>query len=473
MTSRRQFLASGACALVGATLRPGAALAASALDPLPAYWQAHLPGIAAKINAFKAATSDAFFFLTDPHLHANRLWSGRILADLIARTGCRNVYCGGDLPVAFGDKSTSSTSLDGALEKYTATIVDPVVAANGRLYAAKGNHDFTINASYNGTTYGTGVSHTYSAAFARDFITARNPRPFAVTNAQDPLACYFFRDAPHAKIRYIVIDTSDSDQAESTKSWGVGYGMHRTQIDWLARYALATLPEGWGAIVIGHIPLAPVVGSEHAVTSYNFTLFHHVLEAYQRRTKIMPFAEEHDFTQAKGRILFCLSGHHHADRFTCHNGILHVTQVCDAAYNNYRAGSPFCGTGLVRTTGTVHEQGIDCYQPNIATGLVHATRIGAGSQDRVFHAFPVDVASGGTRTFAASRLKGALTWACYDGDRATLNDGASTPEDYVTLSHEHLVSVENGTLTAGSSGYGIVVAMDAAFNKEVFCVRVV
>lgn len=473
MTTLRAFLRTGTCALAGAAAWPRCARAAAPAG-LPAYWQDHLPGVAAKINARKAASSDAFFFLTDLHLHANRLWSGRILADLIARTGCRNVYSGGDLPVAYGDKSTSPTSLDGAIEKYFSSVVEPVVSARGRLYAAKGNHDFTVKAVNGGTVYGTGVSHTYSAAYARELLLARNPRPFAVTDPLDPLACYFYRDAPHARIRYVVIDTSDSAQDESTQAWGVGYCMHQPQIDWLARQALGTVPPGWGVVVIGHIPLAPVVGTEHAVPRYNLSLFREVLEAYQHRRRVTPFTETHDFTHAEGRILFCLSGHWHADRFTCHNGLLHVTQASDAAYSaDFRNGSPFCGPALARTAGTVDEQCIDCWQPDLATGLVHATRIGAGGQDRVFHSVPVEVPSGGSASFSATHLRGPLTWVCYDGDRATLDEHASAPEAYVALAHDHLVAVADGVLTAGTPGYGVVVALDAAFNKEVFCVRVV
>jgi len=472
--TRRAFLRGGACALVAATARPFAARAAAELGPLPAYWTDYLPGIADRINAFKTVTDDAFFFLTDVHMHANRCHSGRILADLIARTRFRNVYCGGDVPVAYGDKATSSTSLDGALEKYRTYVVDPVVAAGGRYYGAKGNHDFTINAVNGGTTYGTGTSHTYSAAFARDFIMARDPRPFAVTNAADPVACYYYRDAPHARLRYIVIDTSDGDIAESTKAWAVPYKMREGQIDWLARHALATLPAGWHAIVMGHIPIGPVVGTEYNSAGYNFAAFHSILAAYNARRAVSTSSgTSYDFTGAQGRILFCLSGHWHADRFTCHDGILHITQCCDAAYSNYINDSPFCGTLPRQTSGTVNEHAIDCYQSDTSNGLVYATRIGAGGQSRVFHAHPTSVPAGGTRTFAATHLTGPLTWACYDGDRCTYGDKKSTVEERTVFYHDHLVSVENGTLTAGTAGHGIVVAMDAQFNKEVFCVAVV
>lgn len=468
--TRRTFLHGGACAVVAAATRSGAA---GTLAPLPDYWTAATSAAAARVNALRSTTDDAIWFVTDVHAHANRMWNGRILADLIARTNCRNVFCGGDIPVAYGDKATySGGSLDGALEKYTNLLVDPVLAAGGRFYGAKGNHDFTVNAVNGTTTYGTGVSHTYSAAFARQFIMASQPRPFAVTNAQDPLACYYWRDAPHARVRYIVVDTSDSDHAESTKAWGVGYGMHATQIDWLAKYALGTLPAGWGAVIIGHIPLAPIVGTEYGVTSYNFARFHQVLEAYRRREKITPFTTEHDFTQARGDILFCLSGHHHADRFTCFNGILHVTQCCDATYGEYKNRSPFCGALPNRTSGTVNEQAIDCYQIASGRGLVHATRIGAGGENRVFHTNPATVAAGGTHAFRATHLKGPLTWACFDGETATLDDKATTAEGYLTFAHAHLVSVADGVLTAGSAGSGVVVAMDAAFNKEVFGVTV-
>ncbi len=472
--SRRGFLVDGCCAMLTATMRPLSASAAQS-DPLPSYWSSHLPGIAEKINRNKARTSDAFFFLTDVHMHANKLYSGKAIAQLIGSTGVKNVYCGGDVPVAFGDKaSASTTSLDGALAKYMDYVVDPVLAAGGRYYGAKGNHDFSINANYNGIKYGTGVSHTYSALWARDYIMASRPAPFVVTNADDPYACYYYRDAPHSRIRYIVIDTSDSTQAESNASWGVGYGMHQPQIDWLADHALATMPAGWSAVIMGHIPIAPIVGTEYSVSGYNLSVFRSILEAYQNRGTVTSFGITRDFSNAAGNILFCLSGHWHVDRFTNLNGILHVTQVCDAAYNDYKKGSPFCGNELNRNSGSVNEQAFDCWQCDPRTRNIYATRIGGCSQDRLFHTRAVQVPAGGTHRFATTRLKGSVTWACYDGDRGTISESYSTVEQNVVFNNDHLVSIgDNGKLTAGTPGSGVVVAYDSAYNKEVFCVEVV
>ena len=466
MTSRRGFLSGGACAAVCATVRLFAARAADALPALPECYADYLPQIAARINALKSRTADGFFFLTDLHIPANRKRSGQLIADLIGRTRLRNVYCGGDFPQAYS--TDLQASVDAAMSDYLTYWANPIVSAGGILYTAKGNHDFTIRESSSSS-----VGWTYSSAVAHDFLMASSPRPFFITNAADPEACYGWRDAPYARIRYIIADTCDSVHDSSSRPWGVGYGMHETQLEWIADHALGTVPAGWGVVFIYHIPTAPVVGYECKTTSYNFQLFHQMLEAYQHRGTVNLFGSTRDYSSAAGRILFCLEGHHHCDRFSHLNGILHICEACDTGYSDYILHTPFSGTLPSKTSRTIYEQTFDVLQVDPANDLLYTTRIGGG-QDRVFHTNVVQVPAGSTFRFSAPNLSGALTWACYDGDQSVHDTTARTPEGFVTLFNEHALSVDaDGTLHAGTPGSATVLAMDADYRKEVYCVQVV
>ena len=249
--------------------------------------------------------------------------------------------------------------------------------------------------------------------------------------------------------------------------------MHETQLEWIADHALGTVPAGWGVVFIYHIPTAPVVGYECKTTSYNFQLFHQMLEAYQHRGTVNLFGSTRDYSSAAGRILFCLEGHHHCDRFSHLNGILHICEACDASYSDYILHTPFSGTLPSKTSRTIYEQTFDVLQIDTANDLLYTTRIGGG-QDRVFHTNVVQVPAGSTFRFSAPNLSGALTWACYDGDQSVHDTSVQTPEGYVTLFNEHALSVDaDGTLHAGTPGPATVLAMDADYRKEVYCVQVV
>ena len=447
-------------------MRPFAARAASALPALPSCYADYLPDVARRINAIKSVTADGFFFLTDLHIPANHKRSGQIVADLIGRTRLRNVFCGGDFPQAYSTQLQAN--VDQTMADYLTYWADPIVAAGGMLYSAKGNHDFTIKESSTGSG-----GWTYSSAVARDFLMASTPRPFFVTNAADPVACYGWRDVPHARIRYIMADSSDSVHESSSKPWGVGYGMHQTQLEWLADHALGTVPDGWGVVFMYHIPTAPVVGYDWRNTGNNFYLFHRMLEAYQHRGTVEMFGKTRDYSAAGGRILLCLEGHYHQDRFSHQNGILHICEACDAYYGDYRLHTPYSGDLPAKTSGTIYEHTFDALQIDPANDLIYTTRIGGG-QDRVFHTNVVQVPAGSTRRFTAPHLSGTLSWVCYDGDNSVHDTSARTPEGYVALFNEHAVSVDaDGTLHAGTPGPATLLALDASYRKEVYCVQVV
>ena len=292
-----------------------------------------------------------------------------------------------------------------------------------------------------------------------------------VTNPDDPEACYYYFDNAAARVRYIVADTTDSITS-SRPYWAVQSGMHETQLRWLADNAVATLPIGWYAVVMHHIPIQGVVGNAGEIKLY--APFRELLEAYQNRGRATLFGKEYDFAQARGRILMDITGHHHAERQTFVKGILHVTEPCDAAYSDYIVGSaPWCGDLPSKRAGAVTEQTFDAVQLDLAREMVYFTRVGGG-QDRAIHTQAREVKAGATCSFTSTQLTGPVTWACYDGDRVTYKPNPKNRYTSLVEYHNDYATVAaDGTLTALKPGPVMVLAMDAARNKEIFPVTVV
>jgi len=466
--SRRSFLASmGVFAAASAMSAPMRAIASLAdTTPLPEYWKLYIDAVAGKVRAIAEKTADGFWFITDLHITANRLRSGKVLTALASRTPLTKVLCGGDLPEAFAAKfDTDKAGVDYAVNLYRSLWVEPVESAGMKMYTAKGNHDFTIRHDAK-----TNAGFTLSGIDARNVIMGSKGCSEVVTNAADPEACYYYFDNATARIRYITVDTTDSI-TDSRSYWAVVSGMHDTQLLWLAEHAFSTIPAGWSVVVMHHIPFVKIVGNEHDAKLYS--PFRTLMEAYQHRKAWTHAGRTFDFSAAQGRILLDITGHYHAERQTYLNGILYVTEPCDAAYGDYIIGSaPWCGDLPRKDAGTVNEQTFDAVQLDPANDLVYFTRVGGG-QDRVIHARPLRMKEGETLRIDAKTLSGPLTWGCYDADR--LKYSPNPKNRYVNLVsyyNDIATIAPDGVLTAKKPGEIMVLAMDAGIKKEIFPVTV-
>ena len=379
--TRRSFIGgSVACALTrGAFAAPDAA-------GVPAYSAEMAEAFAARVRARAETCADGFFFITDLHIPRNARRSGRIIAALADRTPLRKVLCGGDLPEAFTRTGfTDRGSLEDTVETYRTQWVEPLRTAGLKVYTAKGNHDFTIRRAPQSTE-----GLTFAEAETRRVVIGESTERDVVLNASDPTGCYYYFDNAAAKVRTIVADTTDSVRTDRAY-WAVQYGQHAPQLHWLAERALGTVPAGWFVVVMQHVPITSVVGSDEDVR--NFADMRHLLEAYQNRTRVDLSGRRFDFSGAKGRILLDLSGHQHTERSTWQRGILHVTNPCDAAYQDYRYASLACGELPPKKIGERYEQTFDAVQFDLGRNLVHFTRFGGGT-DRLYRLEPVKVRVG-------------------------------------------------------------------------------
>ena len=458
--SRRGFLRLG---VAGAAMTAADWRLWAMNEGLPGYYGEHLAKVAARIKALSEKCDDAFFFITDLHIPSNRCVSGRILAKLVAETDVKKVLCGGDMPEAFGGKA----SVDRTIAAYREQWVKVVERVGGEFYPAKGNHDFTIKDS---PTAQSGF--TYSGKAAHDILMDTAAiKANAVTNPDDPEACYYYVDFPKVHVRYIVADTTDSISSDRT-FWAVQYGMGERQLNWLAEKALSTIPAGWLALVMHHIPVTGIVGGEGGGGEL-FAPWRNILEAYQNRGKASVGGREYDFGKAGGVILCNLTGHEHAERQTFQNGLWHITQPCDAAYSDYIVGSlPWCRDLPKKDKGTVYEQTFDAVHIDRRNNALHFTRIGGGA-NRTYHLDSLRVKVGESLRLRSAKWMGDVSWGCYDADRVIKRQNpANRYQSFCSYFNDVGEISSDGTFTAKKPGESVVLATAANGDKEIFPVAV-
>ena len=452
--SRRAFLKLG---LAGAAMTVADWRLWAAEEGLPDYYGDYLAGVAARLRALSAKCDDAFFFITDLHIPSNRCVSGRILAKLVAETDVKKVLCGGDMPEAFGGQA----SIDRTIAAYREQWVRAVERAGGAFYPAKGNHDFTIRDKPSASS-----GFTYSGREARDILMdTAAVKANAVTNGDDPEACYYYFDVPGGGIRYIVADTTDSVRSDRTY-WAVKYGMGERQLKWLAENAFATLPAGWVAVVMHHIPVTGIVSGE-AENRAIFAPWRNLLEAYQNRGKVAIGGKDYDFSTAQGRILCSLTGHEHAERQTFQNGIWHITEPCDAAYSDYIVGSaPWCTDLPKKDKGTVFEQTFDAIHIDRRRNTLHFTRIGGGA-DRAVHLAGKTVELGASQTLKNGELP--AKWGCYDANRAAkVANPLNKYQHFYKYFNDIAEVTDAGELTPKKVGEAVLLATRPDGRKSLF-----
>ena len=416
---------------------------------LPKYYGAYLAGIAARLkeNA-ERGTPHGFFFVTDLHFARNNLMAGKVLGRLVEKTGITRVFGGGDYQAAFAGKEEPKAIVERLCGLYRTALRDPIEAAGGKFLSAKGNHDTHVVVSLKDRR-----GYTYSARETRDFLMDTAEGRHAVLNPAEETGMYYYVDDIEAKTRYIVADTSDGKNTAHSDDRGVNYGnvMRSPQLEWLEKVAFGTLPEGWHAVALQHIPFSAVLaGGVNKALEPCRRLF----EAEARR----------------GRLLFDIAGHHHCDRFVHWNGLAQLGVACDACYRDPNNWSPFSDPKkLEKTRRTVNEQAFDCIQ--FGGGLVRATRIGAG-HDRTLHLKPLVLKTGESLHLDLQDLRGAVTWVVYDSDEFREDESGKTAEEICVFSKERATVSNEGTVTALRPGDVTVVAYDGSFNKEIFGVRI-
>jgi hypothetical protein len=317
------------------------------------------------INALQAGyiNGDCLAWITDVHIADNGMTSFPVLKEVVKKTGANKIVFGGDLVTAYGSKSDLySMSYKGMNALY-----DSYDYAN--IYSLRGNHDLTIR---DNSTVTTGYTATKSEIYN---MIVKRQRDYVKDNNNN---LYFYFDNTKQKIRYICFDTCElTAEADygTTKSWGIGYGVTQTQMDWVLNTALDIInQDGWTILFFGHIPILP------AMTSYSNTLdcINAVIKSLKNKT-VCSFTGNgitinNDFTASKADVIGYICGHNHRDESYVDNNVLHISSNCDARYQD---------SGITRTAGTITEGSFDVININKETRALNLTKIGAGT-DRSF-----------------------------------------------------------------------------------------
>ena len=434
--NRRGFL-KGASALGLMPIAEWRAFAAE--EGLPAYYGAHLAEVVRRVRERTAKGRDAFWFFTDPHVQSNRKMSGRVMAKLIAETGVRMVICGGDIPEAFGERG----SVERSMAEFRTHWIDPIEAVGGRFYLAKGNHDFTIRRGM------TQEGWTLDGRAASAYILGSRAAKGVTKNESDPECAYYCFDETDARLRYIVIDTTDSI-SPTRRYWSVETGVRTRQFAWLKDRAFGTLPKGWSAVVVNHIPLTTIVGDEGGAKA--LANVRELLEAHA------------------SEIVMDLTGHMHREAQTHQKGLWHVTEPCDAAYADYiKGGLPWCPNLPRKNAGTVFENTFDAVIVG-KDARIDFIRVGGGA-DRTLMRNARCVKVGETYRFTTSL--GTVKWGSYDADRVTFKPDPENKWNRLVEYHADVATIDaQGVLTGRKPGESVVVALAPDGRKEMFPVRV-
>jgi predicted phosphodiesterase len=263
---------------------------------VPEYWQEHL--VEKEILAEAAITEAegdcyAFVFFTDTHWGKNMKKSPSLIRHITDYTPISDVIFGGDVV------TTHATNLVTPME--TGKDFQASFGFLGtNFHCLYGNHDNNSDSQPNKTEYHLSEEQVYS------FLQSQ------MTDVVYGNYYNFYYDKPQSKTRIICLDTGRyyysqfRDKLPDTVSFAIE--------------ALSSVPEGWHVIMASHIWCSDKKGSDGSFIQYLGSFIKPVLKvfddynarlagSYSYNNRTVPY----DFTEAAGKIEFCIGGHTHAD----------------------------------------------------------------------------------------------------------------------------------------------------------------
>lgn len=392
--------------------------------------------------------NDSFIFITDLHLSRNHKKSPSLIRYILKYSNINKVFSGGDIPVAYGSKQ-DLLDMAHLFKKLFYNKISPF----GKLYCIEGNHDFTIRTSREENT-----GYTFPMQFSRNVFCERmTAYPEVFTNEDVADALYYYIDNKGQKIRYIILNTTDSASA-GENPWGVLFTFGKTQKDWVAKIVKDT-PSNYKLVFMMHVP--PITPEkEWYPTTVKF------LTAIAEKKEIDINSTHYDFSNAPD-VIMCLSGHMHKDECTFKDGLLWVDIACDAFYSDYK-GSMFGNPDDYPSKGgggNINEQTFDCIGIDVNDKKIDMIRIGGG-YDRTFH-YDVRQVSVGASLQLTSTLRNPI-WMICDNVGNTLNS-------YTWEYSKNNASIsEDGIVNGLTEGYSVVCAKDINSKKmEFFGVQII
>lgn len=358
---------------------------------LPEWWQEYLP---ARLKAIRAHQDeggrDAFSLIVMSDIHESGNLGGRTGA--VAQAVMDG--CGIGLAVDLGDFSTRASvnareDMEVSMSR-AAAILAPI---EDRLLRTVGNHDGAW-----GNEGGTYVNN-----FSEKELYNRVFRPVAVCQSAvfDADGVGYYVDDPHSRARFVVLNTHHTKGERNYFSY---HRLGQSQFNLLVQ-ALGTLPdEDWCLLLFCHVP--PVWGVDYDGDGVEeVSMADAFPEQVLLRSLVRAFTERQsdfsgsygsagawdavslwgiDFSEAKGAVAACFSGHLHGDAVygaEQEYPFPVITVRCDAPAEKFAEQA-----AESRVAGTCTEHSFDAVTVvRTASGFtIYLDKIGAGT-DRVVH----------------------------------------------------------------------------------------
>ena len=302
-----------------------------------------------KTNVAEVKRGVTFPYLTDGHWRDNGKHSFPLIQYIGKEVALPFTIYGGDNIFAFGTKESAMEEAEYFLK---------AMNNYGRVYGVKGNHDITIR---NGWHDEGGYTAT------QELIYDYTARPIAKYVKGIEGKCYYYWDDKKQDVRYIVLDLFEN--INTSISWGVNYGFSQEQAEWLVEQALKC--KNKTLVILTHATIDQKLGG-----AKEMKFLHEIFVALQNRNKFSHsegVKVEVDFSKSSNTVACIISGHSHRDDSNLDRGVLSISTICDAWYNDDPQFKH-----LPRQRGTINEQAFDVMTINTATRTIKAVRIGQG-----------------------------------------------------------------------------------------------
>ena len=410
------------------------------------------------IDAFLYSSphSTSFCFATDLHYPINPNL-GKLAADILRKTPMAGFVCGGDIPDNsnnYGADVTPAEALRRTIAEYNKDL--SYIRGTGKsLITIRGNHDFAINRQY-----GAGSTDAVYIDWKAAKNIIMNCNQGIVTNNDDDKACYFYKDYPDAKTRYIFLDTTDSNgnDGQNSKSPAVT----DAQMSWILDNAVLTCPQDFNIVFISHIYIQRILGTADIYSDYdNFDSLRSMMDAIQNKKSVVINGVPYDFTQFNPNILCHVAGHNHRDTVVFIDGFWSFTVAANCRSNELPKSPiyqqfPIATQYVLNGEGTVYENLVDAVFVN-GEDNVKVFRHGAG-YDRIFRQGQTNVNVGSSVQLTSVLNSNDVQWWCHDSiGRTTVNGVMIYNNNFATIN-------SSGVLTAIAQGYVTVAAFSRSKN---------
>lgn len=414
-----------------------------------------------------------FAFSTDAHINSPaQIYKMKQMIELNKLDFLDVIINGGDLCVQNGEIGERIRQLYKTVDVFKDTHSDIVMC--------KGNHDV-----YSKYVAGSVDNYVIPKRVWHN-LCCHHQRNKAIFDENNPLGGYYYKDYPTAKIRLVVLNTSDViDDDGHWLGADVSIEVDRqriqqTQFTWLCSVALDFRDKGedasnWGLITVAHTAL---VGNSYGLDTQRTNL-EGVLNAFMAGgtfalttdagTAFQLISNVDFSSQGAMEYIAHFCGNAHWDIVAYHDlGYATIPNIVTANMGNERKTTtptdyltegtifdivtPLRGTGGMDGDGTVECELMDIVNVNRTTKTIINVRYGAGDTRIIPYKDKVDITMPATSTLS-SVLTGTLTWESQDESVATVDS--------------------SGVVTGVIAGKVVITATNINGQVEGWCIEII